>query len=86
MISFFPIVMSLKGHFNCFNVHVLIEHFPFIIKGEDCSITKHIQIKSCFIIRRNLSPYQSPYPSFFENQKDAFRVYISLFEFFLLMT
>jgi hypothetical protein len=79
-ISFSPIVLSLKGTFNCFNIHVLIEHFPIMIKGEDCSFTK--QIKSCLIIRRNLSQYQSPYPSFFENQKDPFGVYISLFESF----
>src|SRR3954468_4508479 len=50
-----------------------------MIKGEDCSFTKHMQIKSRLIIRRNLSRYQSSCPSFFENQKDPFRVSISSF-------
>jgi hypothetical protein len=51
-----------------------------MIKGEDCSFTKHMRIKSRLIIRRNLSQYQSPCPSFFENQKDPF----SSFHFFIL--
>ena len=57
-----------------------------MIKGEDCSFTKHMQIKSRLIIRRNLSRYQSPCPSFFENQKDPFRVSISSFWIWALLS
>src|SRR6266536_2448609 len=57
-----------------------------MIKGEDCSFTKHMQIKSRLIIRRNLSRYQSPCPSFFENQKDPFRVSISSFGIWALLS
>lgn len=66
--------------------HVLIEHFPFMIKGEDCSFTKHMRIKSRLIIRKNLSRYQCPCPSFFENQKDPFRVSISSFGIWALLS
>ena len=57
-----------------------------MIKGEDCSFTKHMRIKSRLIIRRNLSRYQSPCPSFFENQKDPFRVSISSFGIWALLS
>ena len=57
-----------------------------MIKGEDCSFTKHMRIKSRLIIRRNLSRYQSPCPSFFENQKDPFRVSISSFWIWVLLS
>ena len=57
-----------------------------MIKGEDCSFTKHMRIKSRLIIRRNLSRYQSPCPSFFENQKDPFRVSISSFWIWALLS
>ncbi|XBH71867.1 hypothetical protein VPH35_099264 [Triticum aestivum] len=57
-----------------------------MIKGEDCSFTKHMQIKSQLIIRRNISRYQSPCPSFSENQKDPFRVSISSFGIWALLS
>ncbi|KAF7049731.1 hypothetical protein CFC21_058219 [Triticum aestivum] len=57
-----------------------------IIKAEDCSFTKQMQIKPPLIIRRNLSRYQSPWPSFFENRNDPFRVSISSFEIWALLS
>lgn len=57
-----------------------------MIKGEDCSFTKHMRIKSPLIIRRNISRYQSPCPPFFENQKDPFRVSISSFGIWALLS
>jgi hypothetical protein len=57
-----------------------------MIKVEYCSFTKHMWIKPRPITRRNLSRYRCPCPSFFENQKDSFRVSISSFWIWALLS
>ena len=63
-----------------------VNTFHLWSKGKILLFTKHMRIKSRLIIRRNLSRYQSPCPLFFENQKDPFRVSISSFWIWALLS